>query len=162
MAKVFRFRPPNPLADKVKLMPEVSAEELCAKAGDAIEQVKTPLFQKLEEDVDRLRSTLNVMKSASGDGVTYLNALHAIAFEMKGLAGMFGYPLVARVSELILQTTGSQMPATGRILEVIGLQVDAITLIIRERRAGDGGEMGHALIASLQMAMDRVSDAPAS
>jgi len=156
MVKSVRFLPPNPLAGKARRLPDTSAEELCLKGTQAIDAAKAPLFAKLEEEANRLKSAYDVLMQRPGERSDRIKALNAIAFELKGLGGMFGYPLVSRIGELILQVTQPNVGVTEDVLEVIELQVDALTLVIRERREGDGGESGRALIASLEEAMDKV------
>jgi hypothetical protein len=157
MVKSIRFLPPNPLAGKAKRLPGTSAEELCEKAARTVDEAKAPLFAKLEEEADRLRSTFGALKECPGDPSDQVKELNSTAFELKGLGGMFGYPLVSRIGELILQMTKPDIPVTGDVLDVIGLQVDAVALVIRDRREGDGGDSGRALVASLKEAMDKVS-----
>jgi len=156
MVKSVRFLPPNPLAGKARRMPDTSAEELCRKGTRAIDAAKAPLFAQLEEEANRLKSACDVLIQRPGDRSNQVKALSAIAFELKGLGGLFGYPLVSRIGELILRVTKPDVGVTEDVLEVIELQVDALTLVIRERREGDGGESGQALVASLEAAMDKV------
>lgn len=154
--KTVKFLPPNPLAGKARRLSNTSAAELCEKATQAVDRAKAPLFGKLEDEANRLKPTFDALMERRGDLIDQIKSLNAIAFEMKGLGGMFGYPLVTRISELILRLTRPDIPVTEDILDVIGLQVDAITLVVRERREGDGGDSGQALVASLKEAMDRV------
>jgi len=156
MAKSVRFLPPNPLAGKARPLPDTSAEALCLKATQAVDAAKAPLFAEIEDEADRLKSACDALKDGPGDVSDRIEALSAIAFELKGLGGMFGYPLVTRIGELILQVTKPEVPVTQDVLEVIELQVDALTLVVRERREGDGGESGRDLVASLEEAMDKV------
>jgi hypothetical protein len=157
MTKPMRFIPPNPIADKVERKPGTSVEELCSQASTAMEQAKEPLARTLEEDAERLKATYDAAVANPKDRDNHLGALHALAFEMKGLGGMFGYPLVSTVSELMLKMTDPATAKTAGVLDVIGLQVDAIALIVREQRDGEGGESGKALIATLRKAMDKVT-----
>jgi hypothetical protein len=157
MSKPVRFIPPNPIADLVERKPGTSAEELCSQADTAMEQAKAPLFQELETDAERLKLTYEAILADRNDRDAQLETLHALAFEMKGLGGLFGYPVVSIVSELLLKMTDAAVSKTEEVLEVIGLQVDAIALIIRERRDGEVGESDQALIASLRAAMEKVA-----
>jgi len=159
MTKLTRFVPPNPIADKVEVLPDSSAEELCAHASMAVDELKAPLIEHLEKEADRLRSMLAAATASPSDRGIQLEAMHRVVFELKGLAGTFDYPLVSMISEFILKMIGPGLVANESVLEVIGLQVDAINLIIRERLEGGGGKSGQALISSLQMAMAKVSDA---
>ena len=156
MARCVRFLPPNPLAGKARPLPGKSAEELCLKATQAVEGAKAPLFVEFVKEAEQLKSVCDALSERPGDPSGQIKALNAIAFELKGLGGMFGYPLVSRIGELILQVTKPDIPVTEDVLEVIELQVDALTLVIRERREGDGGERGRDLVASLEAAMDKV------
>jgi len=156
MVKSIRFLPPNPLAEKAVRLPAMSVDELCEKATQAVKQAKGPLFGRLEEEAYRLKSTLDALMGRPGDLPDQIKALNAIAFELKGLGGMFGYQLVSDISEHIVQMTKPDSPVTGDVLDAIGLQVDAVALVIRERREGDGGESGRALVDSLKVVMDKV------
>jgi len=156
MVKSVRFLPPNPLAEKARRLPDTSVEELCEKATQAVDEAKAPLFEKLEDEASRLKSTFDALMEGPGERPDQIKALNAIAFELKGLGGMFGYQLVSSISEHIVQMTKPDSPVTEDVLDVIGLQVDAVALIIRERREGDGGESGRALVGSLKEAMGKV------
>jgi hypothetical protein len=156
MVKSIRFLPPNPLAGKARRLPGTSAEELCERATQAIDQAKAPLIGNLEDEANRLKSTFDALMERPGERSDQIKELNAIAFEMKGLGGMFGYPLVSKISGLIFQLTKPGSPATEDVLDVVGLQVDAVALVIRERRKGDGGDTGRALFTSLKEAKDKV------
>jgi hypothetical protein len=155
--KSTRFLPPNPLAEKVSRLPDESWEKPRDQAARAIDDAKTPLFAKLEEEVERLQSAFSALMEDAGDPGDHLKALNAISFELKGLGSMFGYDLVSEIGEFIFHMTKPGHTATDDVLDVIGLQVDAIALVIRERRDGDGGERGRVLVASLEEAMQKVS-----
>jgi hypothetical protein len=157
MVRSIRFLPPNPLAAKARHMPNTSVEELCEKAAQAGGEVSVPLFAKLEEEANRLKSTFDALMERRRDLPDQIKALNAVAFELKGLGGMFGYQLVSSISEHIVQMTKPDILITEDLLDVIGLQVEAIALVIREQREGEGGESGRALVASLKEVMEKVS-----
>ena len=70
--------------------------------------------------------------------------MFAIAHDIKGQAGTFGYPLLsdlaARLCRL-LQTDGA---------EGAGSLVAAMAEVVRDRLAGDGGERGREMVAGLE------------
>lgn len=156
MVKSVRFVPQNSLAGKARRLPDTTVDELCERASRAVDAAKEPLFAKLEEEAGRLKSKFDALLQRRGGSAADIRSLNAIAFELKGLGGMFDYPLVSSISGLIFKMTKPDVRITKEVLNVIGLQVDAVTVAMRERRKGDGGDGGQALVASLTEAMEKV------
>ncbi|MGE5147178.1 MAG: hypothetical protein ACM3N5_10535, partial [Candidatus Eiseniibacteriota bacterium] len=87
-----------------------------------------------------------------------LRALYAMAFDMKGPGGTFGYALISRIGDLLCAFLSRTLVAGERELKLIGLHIDALATVIRESIEGDGGEIGRVLLIELEHAAAKVRD----
>ena len=89
--------------------------------------------------------------------------INLLAHELRGQGGTFGYPLITMFGRMLYEATGPGCSEDDNAIEVVKAHVDAMRAVIRDKVAGDGGEVGRALLKSLKLAIDKhkvVSGAP--
>jgi hypothetical protein len=89
--------------------------------------------------------TLQTLKEAWGSAAfnsisraRYYEWIHDLALELKGQGGLFGYPLVTLYADSLKNLCGGLTHPTTRLHAIIGLNIDALGIIIRRRISGPG------------------------
>ncbi len=82
-------------------------------------------------------------------------SINLTAHELRGEGGTFGYPLITLFGKSLYEATGPGCRQDDAALEVVKAHIDAMRAVIRDRVAGDGGETGRELYATLQAAIAR-------
>jgi len=81
--------------------------------------------------------------------------IHDIAHDMKGQGGTFGYPLITNFGDSLFKCTNKSEQCSDNLVELIKAHVDGMKAVITGRVAGDGGEIGQELMASLDKAVEK-------
>lgn len=81
--------------------------------------------------------------------------VNELAHELRGQGGTFGYPLISIFGKMLYQSTMEGCPETDNQVEIVRAHIDAMRAVIREKVAGDGGEVGKSLLGSLKQAIAR-------
>ncbi len=88
-------------------------------------------------------------------------AINEIAHDMKGQGGTFGYPLITSFGDSLYKCTHKSEEFSDNLIELIKAHIDGMKAVISGRVSGDGGEIGQELLASLNNAVEKYSDADA-
>ena len=76
---------------------------------------------------------------------------------MRGQGGTFGYPLITIFGKMLFDVTGDGCVQDDSAVEIVKAHIDAMRAVIREKVAGDGGQVGRELLKSLEVAIERQS-----
>lgn len=79
----------------------------------------------------------------------------AIAHDLKGQGGTFGYPLISSFASSLNRFSSRRSDFQDSHVEIIKAHVDALRAVIRDRIAGNGGEIGAALTKGLEAVIAR-------
>ena len=87
----------------------------------------------------------------------YFENINAIAHDMKGQGGTFGYQLITDFSEGLYNFTATGSGLSDHHVEIIKAHLDAMRVVIRERIEGDGGDIGNELKKGLEASVAKYS-----
>lgn len=87
----------------------------------------------------------------------HFEQLHAIAHDMRGQGGTFGYPLMSNFADGLYDFTGVGTATSDKNVEIIKAHIDAMRVVIKERISGDGGDVGNQLKVGLEAAIKKYS-----
>lgn len=79
-----------------------------------------------------------------------LSQFRTLIHNMKGQGGSFGYPLVTAVCSSFYPLIRPELRQNATQLALVKMHLEALRLIFQRRIAGDGGEIGAALVARLE------------
>ncbi|WP_370155222.1 hypothetical protein [Ferrovibrio sp.] len=82
----------------------------------------------------------------------YYEWIHDLALELKGQGGVFDYPLVTLYADTLKNLTANLTQASPRLHAIIGLNIDALGIIIRRRMSGLGGVLERRVAEALREA----------
>jgi chemotaxis protein histidine kinase CheA len=155
--RFYRFR--NRLKDKTAGLggdKVITIDEGALAAAEA-------LFEQMAEDypdwVNAILLKLTELHSRCVDSPENRRGLfeqiRAIAHDLKGQGGTFGYPLITTVATSLDRFVSLRHNIKDSHVEITKAHIDAMRAVIRERIKGDGGEIGAALVKSMDTVIER-------
>src|SRR5580765_879395 len=125
-------------------------KETLARAEEATTALRANYTQWARIDVDNTQALLDAAKKAPEGRREQLDLLYAAMHNIKGQGTSFGYPLVTRLGQSLCR-----LIAPGRAVDDAGLKIaqahlDALKLVLDQKIAGKGGEVGDKLAARLE------------
>lgn len=146
----------NAAANKAREIKGVSPDALYARAEGTLETVQDELEAAVREQVAALSNQLDAVAARPGANAAELRALAERAFELKGLAGGVGYPLITQIGEAVYRIARRLNGVEGRTLEILSDLVGGIEMVLERRLRDDGGDEGRALIDELSAQLRQV------
>lgn len=159
VSDVWCFRLPNTLKEKAG-----------GGSGTEIPQIPADILEQAEQSLERavldfttwaqeyLQNLGTLCKEASEDEVkrvSKFSEINNLAHELRGQGGTFGYPLISVFGKMLYDSTREGCPLTDNQVEIVKAHIDAMRAVIRDKVAGDGGQIGKELLASLKEAIVR-------
>lgn len=132
----------------------VSSEAL-EKANAALEKMSEDYPDWVTIQVTELRALHARMVDTPDARRKTLDAIRALAQEIKGQGATFGYPLVTTFAASLQDCSGPGAPLTDNHAEVVKAHVDSIGAVIKDRVKGNGGQIGKELTQQLKAAIER-------
>ena len=135
-------------------------------AGGALEKAMKEMKQAEEDYPDWVLQTLTDLMADhkamvddpdKGKRHKLFKKISNVAHELKGQGGTFGYPLITIFGKSLNDFTLGEVSICDNQLEIVKSHIDVMRAVINDRIAGDGGEIGNALVASLQQAIKKHS-----
>ncbi len=125
-------------------------KETLARAEEATTALRANYTEWARIDVDHTQALLNAARKEPEGRRAQLDRLYAAMHNIKGQGTSFGYPLVTRIGQSLCR-----LIAPGRALDDAGLKIaqahlDALKLVLDQKIAGKGGEVGEKLVARLE------------
>ncbi|WP_460019793.1 response regulator [Magnetospira thiophila] len=158
---VWQFRLPNGLKDKVGGMgdsgPGEFPAELLAKAEEKLERAQLDFSTWALEYLTQLSDLCTEALSQPSGRAEHFEKINLLALELRGQGGTFGYPLVTIVAKGLYNTTYAGCPDDDKALEIVKAHIDTMRAVIREKIAGDGGDVGRQLLKGLKAAIAKHS-----
>lgn len=95
-----------------------------------------------------------VSEAEGGARAKFFVDINLLALELRGQGGTFGYPLISTFGKMLYDSTIEGCREDDSAVEIVKAHIDAMGAVLREKVAGDGGEVGRALLASLKKAIE--------
>lgn len=143
--------PPNYL--KMKVGSGGIDKEALKEAEIAIQVLGHKMYAKwADDDLGRMRAAFDEMKQTSLDDPEGVKRMLRICWDMKGLGGTFGYPLVTTITHFLSNylehcLSDSQARVSSA---VVSPHIDALYVVLSQKISGDGGAIGRELVAGLE------------
>jgi len=159
LTDVWYFRLPNSLKEKAggggfKGAAEMpldfleEAEEQLERAALDFTTWALGYVRKLSEHCEKALEA-----DPEGGRGSHFQEINLLALELRGQGGTFGYPLTSTFGKMLYDPTGEGCREDDNAVGIVKAHVDAIGAVLREKVAGDGGDIGRALLGSLKKAI---------
>ncbi|WP_142848580.1 Hpt domain-containing protein [Telmatospirillum sp. J64-1] len=152
------IRPPNTLKSKVTYGPGGVDLDALEKAEAVIAGLKGSYLEWVQDDLVKLQEVYDRALAGQGDPRDNLREIFRIAHDIKGQGGSFDYHLMTQVGNHLCRfiEAAEELVVTGKSeLAVVKVHLDALRLIIAERREGDGGAEGQKMVAGLALVVEK-------
>ncbi|MBI2255882.1 MAG: hypothetical protein HYU58_14765 [Proteobacteria bacterium] len=120
--------------------------------------------EKCAEHLAMARATppaANLPEGAVDDRMIAVQALYAVAHNIKGQGSSFGFPLMTRLGDSLCRLTRVKRPFPDADLNVVQAHLDAMRLVLAQNIRGDGGALGDKLALRLEtMVTEIIGPAP--
>ena len=136
-------------------------DEVRAKIEQVID-ASADTFAK--EVLDKLKDMRRQVKAAEDDElqrIFILSNIAEIAFDIKGMGGTFGYPLLSHLAKSLHDFIGKLGLPNEAQLEVISIHIDSMYVVLARGiggTGGTGGKMEQELLDNLVVAVAKVQD----
>lgn len=143
--------PPNYL--KMKVGAGGIDKEAIKEAEIAIQVLGHKMYAKwADDDLGRMRASFEELKQTSLDDPNSVKNMLRICWDMKGLGGTFGYPLVTTITHYLSNYLEHCLNSAEATVSpaVVTPHIDALYVVLSQKISGDGGAIGRELVAGLQ------------
>lgn len=161
-SQVWYFRLPNTLKEKAGGLGATGPGEfpanLLAEAEEQLERSAIEFTDWALDYLSQLSKHCDAALESDGDRRKQFEEINLLAHELRGQGGTFGYPLVTVIAKRLYEFTGSVETTDDAAVEVVKAHVDTLRVVIREKIAGDGGDIGKELLTSLEEVVSKIGD----
>lgn len=144
------------MADKVeKGGPGAVNLEALERAEQVIADLSDDYLGWVKEDMDRIQSGIDKLKSGDGDAKELLDSIFQTSHDIKGQGGSFGYDLMTTVGNDLCRFVEQIKEPTQKDTNILQLHLDTMRLIINQKIKGDGGDLGEKLLSGLDLVIQK-------
>lgn len=127
-----------------------------------IEGVITASADAFSNDVlEKLREMRVQVKAAEDDELSrifILTTIGELAFDIKGMGGTFGFPLLSQLAKSLQDFIISLALPNEAQLEVISIHIDAMYVVLAQGVRGTSDQLPNDLLKNLSVAVNKVKD----
>ena len=142
--------PPNYL--KMKVGAGGVDKEAIKEAEIAVQVLGHKMYAKwADSDLDRMRAAFEELKQTSLEDPDSVKKMLRICWDMKGLGGTFGYPLVTTITHYLSNYLEHCLDHGTKVsAAVVSPHIDALYVVLSQKVSGDGGAIGRELVTGLE------------
>ncbi|MBP7065531.1 hypothetical protein [Ferrovibrio sp.] len=129
--------------------------ELRGKIEKVIVETQSDFEQAARESLRNMRDALTSASFNQVGRASYYEWIHDLAVEMKGQGGLFNYPLLSVYADILKQLTANLTESNQRLHKIIGLNIDAIGVVVTRKLTGPGGSVERKVAEALREANQR-------
>lgn len=134
-------------------VPEMDADAL-ARAEAALAALSADYLRWARADMEALSAALAALHGAGpGEWGAAAERVHALAHNIKGQGGTFGYPLLTCLAQALCGALKDGQEASAAVLARLDAVAAAMAEIVAGRLSGDGGTRGRDLLHRLDVEM---------
>lgn len=143
---------PSELVEAANDVPHLLTDTLSDE--DRAEEAVASLSEKYDEWLQRDLSQLSDAWTKTRSDLSSMGELIRASHDLKGMAGTYGYPAIARIASSLNRLLESTEDASD--LALINLHIEACRAAYIERRSNDGSDaIAQSVCAALETQVDR-------
>lgn len=150
------IRPPSQLKNKVTIGGVGAVDEAALeRAEQVIQDLSVSYLDWAREDLAKLMAAVDEL-NPDGDSAEPLLVVFQISHDIKGQGGSFGYDLMTIIGDMLcryIETLEGEVSLQA--IEVIGLHINALQAVIRQKLKGTAGAVGEQLLSGLELVVKK-------
>jgi chemotaxis protein histidine kinase CheA len=135
---------------------EIKLDEATLKKMEQL--VENTSAEFLNETVESLKGLREALSRAATDPSARREVLDHIreeAFQIKGMGGVFGYPLLTEFAKSLHDFLKDQEDLDELQQEIVSIHIDTLYVVVSHKIKGSGGPLEAQLRGSLKAAVDK-------
>ncbi|WP_428246884.1 hypothetical protein [Ferrovibrio sp.] len=128
-------------------------------------KIEATIMESKDEFSNEVLGKLREMRRLAAEAETdefqrifILNNITDLAFDVKGMGGTFGFPLLTHLAKSLHDFMGKMALPNDRQFEVISIHIDSLYVVLARGITGVGGRLEKELLDSLRIAVDKTQD----
>ncbi|MBP6819745.1 MAG: hypothetical protein KBC46_10630 [Ferrovibrio sp.] len=128
-------------------------------------KIEATIMESKDEFSNEVLGKLREMRRLAAEAETdefqrifILNNITDLAFDVKGMGGTFGFPLLTHLAKSLHDFMSKMALPNDRQFEVISIHIDALYVVLARGITGVGGRLEKELLDSLRIAVDMTKD----
>lgn len=155
--RYYRFR--NKLKEKAggRTRQDGLVDEQALKRAESTFKKAAQQYPKLvESSITTLANAYaQALEKPAGQRDSEFRRINALAHDLKGQGGTFGYPLITTFADSLFKFTVAGARQTDNYLEIVKAHIDTIRAVVAGKMEGDGGNVGRELRLVLDAAIKK-------
>ncbi len=124
--------------------------ELRGKIEQVIVNTQSEFEAAAVQALGNMRDAWNSAAFNQVGRANYYEWIRDLALELKGQGGLFNYPLLTLYADVLKQLTEGLSEPSPRLHRIIGLNIEAIGVVIANRLSGPGGVLERKVAEALR------------
>jgi chemotaxis protein histidine kinase CheA len=161
MSKAVMIDPRNAGLRGLELGKPVFSDDAVERADNALKEMADSFVEWLDADIARLQDA-RMRAEQCGWADAALTGVMAVAHDLKGMGGTYGYPLVTDLAASLcrlIETDAGKAAARAQASLVIA-HIDALRAVVRDRIQTRGHPVGGAIVKALDAQVAALGVAP--
>lgn len=125
------------------------------RAQEFIEDTTVDFEPFAKTFLERLKDQIQTLRAKPVRNQADIHALTRPVMELKANGGMFKYPLITEIADILLNFLESLSVLNDDALDVVDIHYKTLTAIVSGKLTGDGGREGRKLAGELDGACQR-------
>lgn len=121
---------------------------LIAKAEAAVDALRDSYKDQLRQDIDQMFAVWGKLEDGA-DRRQVMDEIYAIAHNVKGQGGSFGYDFVTALGSSLCRFLRAAPICSDEDLNIVHAHMEALALAVSEDMSGDGGAKGRKILHDL-------------
>lgn len=130
-------------------------EETLKKMEQLVENSSAEFLSETVESLKGLREALGRAATEPSARREVLDHIREEAFQIKGMGGVFGYPLLTEFAKSLHDFLKELEDLDELQQEIVSIHVDTLYVVVSHKIKGSGGPLEAQLRASLKAAVDK-------
>ncbi|MTI08698.1 hypothetical protein [Curvivirga aplysinae] len=143
---------PRNLRDIVPDFGGVDPEKAFAEIDEVFLELKNEYADKLGEDIMEIERLTSLFEK--DNDIRHLDAVYSIVHNMRGQGGSFDFPLISAIGTSFCKYAANRKDKENYSFPLILQHLEAIKLVYKENRKGEGDQTARAVVNALAQAVD--------
>ncbi|MFC3675773.1 transcriptional regulator [Ferrovibrio xuzhouensis] len=133
---------------------KLAPEEL-RRLEAVVEKATDDFTREVADKLRQLRTAIAAAAEGSGDAAAAIQSIRALSLDIKGMGGMFKYPLLTAYAKSLNDFVVMMRTPNPVQLDIIAAQIDALYVVMANRITGVGGRIERDLLEALNIATEK-------